>query len=382
MSTTPPTPAAHQAALHEWLAEHGDDFERARVHRGSIDYNTAIRDENALQRALWDADLFRWGWPEFVGGLGGTAVLRAALYEQLCLEGFRIPHALSTLETLGPVMCSMAPEVAATYLGACISGREIWCQGFSEPEAGSDLASLRCKAVPDGDGWRITGQKLWSSVGTMADRIAMLVRTGESGHRGISMLLVDMDAEGLEARPTRASTGRDEFTEEFFDNVYAGPDRLIGEVNRGWYVAMDLLQWERGMYAWQEQAALHVLLAECARRVSASDHVTRGRIQEAWTMLTAVRAKSADTVSKLAAGETPGPEVSVDKILLTQAMQLVHDIEREIDPIAFALDDAASDELVRADWFYARAASIYGGAIDVQKGIVAERVLGLPRSAR
>ena len=382
MSSSPLTPAEHQAALHAWLEEHGDDYATARIGRSSTDFDTMVRDELVLQQALWGAGLSRWGWPELVGGFGGSAVLRAALYEQLCLDGFRIPHSLTTLETLGPVMVALAPEVAAAHLQPVIAGTEVWCQGFSEPEAGSDLASLRCKAVEDGEGWRVSGQKLWSSVGTMASKIAMLVRTGEAGHRGISMMLIDMDAEGVDARPTRASTGRDEFTEEFFDNVYVGPERLIGELNRGWYVAMDLLQWERGMYAWQEQAQLHVLLAACARRVAPGDYATRDRIEEAWTMLTALRAKSADTVKKLAAGETPGPEVSVDKILLTQAMQLVRDIEREIDPVAFALEDGEQAESERGDWFYTRAASIYGGAIDVQRGIVAERVLGLPRSAR
>ena len=216
----------------------------------------------------------------------------------------------------------------------------------------------------------------------MASKIAMLVRTGEAGHRGISMMLIDMDAEGVDARPTRASTGRDEFTEEFFDNVYVGPDRLIGELNRGWYVAMDLLQWERGMYAWQEQAQLHVLLAACARRVAPGDHATRDAHRGGLDHADGPAGQVGDTVKKLAAGETPGPEVSVDKILLTQAMQLVRDIEREIDPVAFALEDGEQAESERGDWFYTRAASIYGGAIDVQRGIVAERVLGLPRSAR
>ncbi len=382
MASTTPTPAELQAELHRWLEKNGHTLTSALAAEAAYDFDTCVRDELSLQQALWDSGLSRWGWPEFVGGLGGSAVLRAALYEQLCLDGYRIPHSATTLETLGPVMCKLAPEVAATYLGPVLAGREVWCQGFSEPEAGSDLASLRCKAVADGDGWRVTGQKLWSSVGTVADRIAMLVRTGDAGHKGISMLLMDMDAEGVDVRPTRASTGRNEFTEEFFDDVYVGRDRLIGELNRGWYVAMDLLQWERGMYAWQEQAHLHVLLADCARRVAVSDHATRERIEEAWTMLTALRAKSAATVKQLAAGETPGPGVSVDKILLAQAMQMVHDIEREIDPVAFALDDAERAEAVRANWFYTRAASIYGGAIDIQKGIVAERVLGLPRSAR
>ena len=382
MAPEAPTPAALQHQLTQWVADHGDEHEAARMGRADADFDTALAAEIDLQRALWDADLTRWGWPELIGGLGGSAILRAALYEQLSLEGFRIPRTMTTLETLGPAMCKLAPEAAGTFLEACASGREAWCQGFSEPEAGSDLASLRCKAVADGEGWRISGQKLWSSVGTMASKIAMLVRTGESGHKGISMMLVDLDAEGVEVRATRASSGRNEFTEEFFDNVYVGPERLIGELNKGWYVAMDLLQWERGMYAFQEQAQLHVLLAECARRVAPDDLATRGQIEEAWTMLTALRSKSAATVRQLAEGGTPGPEVSVDKILLAQSMQLVHDIEMAIDPVAFLLSDDAAAENARGDWFYTRSASIYGGAIDVQRGIVAERVLGLPRSAR
>ena len=382
MAPVEPTPAELQQRFHEWASENRDLFIDAQIGHASNDFDEALGHEMAFQRAIWDADLTRWGWPEFIGGLGGSATLRAALYEQVALEGFRIPRTMLTLETLGPAMCKHAPEVAATYLGACASGKEAWCQGFSEPEAGSDLASLRCKAVPDGEGWRVSGQKLWSSVGTVASKIAMLVRTGEAGHKGISMMLLDMDAEGVDARATRAASGLNEFTEEFFDNVYVGPDRLIGELNRGWYVAMDLLQWERGMYAFQEQAQLLVLLAKCAAHLAPDDVTTRRQIEEAWTMLMALRAKSASTVKKLAAGEMPGPEVSVDKILLAQSAQLVHDIEMAIDPVTFTLGDERHDETVRGEWFYTRAASIYGGAIDVQRGIVAERVLGLPRSAR
>ena len=377
-----PTPAELQAQFHDWAEANRTEFTSAMVGHAASDFDQIALDDMALQQAVWDSGLSKWGWPELIGGSGGSAVLRAALYEQLCLEGFRIPRTMTTIETLGPAMIKHSPEVAEAYLGAAVSGREAWCQGFSEPEAGSDLASLRCKAEPDGDGWRITGQKLWSSVGTVSAKIAMLVRTGEAGHKGISMMLVDMDAEGVTVVPTTASTGLNEFTEEFFDNAYAGPDRLIGELNKGWYVAMDLLQWERGMYAFQEQAALTALLSTCAQHVAADDLVTRGQIEEAWTMLVALRAKSASTVKKLAAGEMPGPEVSVDKILLAQAMQLVHDIEMAIDPARFLLGDAPHDETIRGEWFYTRAASIYGGAIDVQRGIVAERVLGLPRSAR
>ena len=291
--------------LHSWLSTNRDRFAAAVAGNEPNNLELAIASELKLQQALWDAGFLKHGWPEWCGGAGTSAVLRAAVYEQLVIDGFRIPQSLLTVETLGPAMVVMSPELAAQYLPAVLRGDEVWCQGFSEPEAGSDLASLRCRATPDGEGWTLSGQKIWSSVGTVAQRTAMLARTGEPGHRGISMLLVDLDSPGCEVRAIRASSGRNEFAEIFFDDTPVPAERLVGQLNRGWDVAMYLLQWERGMYAWQRQAILHAKLAEAARSVAATDHETRAVISGAWLLLTALRARSARTVRRLADGVDP-----------------------------------------------------------------------------
>jgi len=196
------------------------------------------------------------------------------------------------------------------------------------------------------------------------------------------MLVVDLDSPGCEVRPIRASSGRNEFVEIFFDETPVGADRVVGEVNGGWGVAMYLLQWERGMYAFQRQALLHARLADLVRRVEDLPTEAADRVAQAWVQLTALRSRTARTVQALAAGENLGPHISVDKVLLATAEQAVLDCERELLPVEFALGDDEADEVFRADWFFARMATIYGGAIDIQRTVIAERVLGLPRSAR
>jgi acyl-CoA dehydrogenase len=277
------------------------------------------------------------------------------------------------------VLTQVAPDISARLLAPCIRGDEVWSQGFSETEAGSDLAALRCRATMTDEGYLVNGHKVWSSFGSLSQKSAALVRTGPAGHRGITMLLIDLDSPGCEVRPILASTGRHEFAEVFFDDVLVAFDRVIGQVDRGWDVAMSLLQWERGMYAWQRQAVLHARLAELARAIEHPTPFEAKAISEVWVWLTALRSTSARTVQRLSAGENPGPEISVDKILLGTTEQLVHDLARQLRPVPFLLEGGQDAERARADWFYSRMATIYGGAIEIQRSIVAERVVGLPR---
>jgi alkylation response protein AidB-like acyl-CoA dehydrogenase len=255
----------------------------------------------------------------------------------------------------------------------------VWCQGFSEPNAGSDLASLQCKASQGPEGFVVSGQKVWSTFGSMSQRAAVLARTGPGRH-GISMLLVDLDGPGCVVRPIRASSGRNEFAEIFFADTPVSSDRIIGEVGGGWDVAMALLQWERGMYAWQRQAVLHSHLAEAVR--SAPDLAADAAlaVADAWVRLTALRSMAARTVQRLARGENPGPEISVDKVLLSTTEQAMLQLCRLLRPVDFALGAGDNAERVRGEWFYSRMASIYGGTLEIQRSIIAERVLGLPRS--
>jgi len=376
-----PTTSEYQRELASWIDEHETELAEHRA-PAPIPLGEAVARDRKLQRALFDAGWSRWGWPEHVGGLGGTAVLRAAMYEQLCASGYHIPECFFIIETVGPMMVEFGPELAARFLMLTVSGDELWCQGFSEPGAGSDLASLRLRAVDAGDHWVMNGQKVWSSWGTEATRCVLLARTGapDSAHRGLSMFLVDFDGPGITRRPIHALTDRDEFAEVFYDDAAVPKDRLIGEVNTGWQLAMYLLQWERGMYAWQRQAYMHSTLQEAlARSAGTRPADAAARVGDAYNLMFALRARSGRTVRRLAAGESPGPEISADKLLLGSIEQTTLDVVREL--LEPALERDADDEtaLLRSWYMYSRAATIYGGSADIQRSIIAERVLNLPR---
>jgi alkylation response protein AidB-like acyl-CoA dehydrogenase len=369
---------AYRAAFREWLDEHESLLAPQRtVH--SHDFSEVTRRQRAFQVALFDDGWVRYGWPESIGGLGGDARHRGSLYDALVARGVPVPEAYYTLETLVPMLAVYAPALAREHLDALLRGDEAWCQGFSEPDAGSDLASLRTKATRDGDGWVINGHKIWTSQVSVAQRCVALVRTGtpESRHRGLSMFLVDLDAPGVTTRPIRALSGRDEFGEVFFDDVQVGDDRLIGDEGDGWGVAMYLLQWERGMYPWQRQAALLTVLD----RVLA-DHAERvdpGELADSYVAILPMRLSARNTIHRLVAGENPGPEVSVDKVLLARAEVLVHDLADAALLPAIELGDDGDAQAWRHDYLFSRAAPIYGGSIEIQRTILADRVLGLPR---
>jgi len=368
----------YRAALGQWLVEH-EALCAAQwdVHHLELTELAAVQRE--LQHALFDAGWVRYGWPESVGGLGGDARYRATLYDELTRQRVPVPETYLTLETLIPMLVEFAPAAAPGFVPALLRGDEAWCQGFSEPDAGSDLASLRTRAARDGDEWVLDGQKVWTSQATIAQRCVVLARTGtpESRHKGLSMFLVDHDTPGVTVRPIRAMTGRDEFGEVFFDGARIPADRLIGEEGGGWAVAMYLLQWERGMYPWQRQGWLHVLVDSLIARAGAS--ADPGEIADAYLAVTAMRLKARHTIRRLAAGENPGPEISVDKVLLARGDQLVTDVAERMLSGVLELDDDAGAEGWRQEYLFGRAAPIYGGSIEIQRSIVADRVLGLPR---
>jgi acyl-CoA dehydrogenase len=377
--------AEHVARLREWLREHAAELREFRQ-RGPGGIGANVEHERALLRLLDDAGWARWGWPESVGGLGGPVLLRAALYDELAAAGVELPEAYVILETLGPLLVEYAPAVAAVHLPRFLGGSEIWGQGFSEPEAGSDLAHLRSRALVTDGGFVLSGQKIWTTLGQFAQYAAVLARTGgaDSAHRGLTMLWVDLGAPGVTVRPITASNGRDEFAEMFFDAVELGSDAVIGTMGGGWAAAMYLLQYERGMYAWQRQAVLHRRLLEAVAAAEGRSVTPAARIALGRALLLAnqLRARSRNTVSRLAAGENPGPEISIDKAMLGRAEQLTFDALRGLDWIGMAIGGDGAHAQQRDEWFYSRASTIFGGAIEVQCDIVAERVAGLPRASR
>jgi alkylation response protein AidB-like acyl-CoA dehydrogenase len=379
-------PTRFRSGLAEWLAANSSVLVPFRDGTaGSIE--SVFAHERALVRALGEAGWSRHGWPVEAGGLGGPTTLRAVLYDELAAAGYVIPEAFSILETIGPMLCTYAPHLAAGELSAFLTGERLWCQAFSEPDAGSDLASLRTRAVADGDVFVVNGQKTWVSFGHMASACGLLARTGppDSRHKGLSILWVDMTSPGVTARPIRAASGRNEFAEIFFDDVVVPRSHLVGGLDQGWAVAMHLLQFERGMYGWLRQAVMHrwledALAAPGAGVETSPGSVAASRVGAAWLAALSLRSKCRETVGRLSDGEFLGPEISVDKLLLSAGEQTVLDAARMLTWPAFEVDDTPSAEHWRADWFFSRAASIYGGSAEVQRDIVAERLLHLPRS--
>jgi len=335
-----------------------------------------------LQKLLGDAGWIRAGWPESVGGLEGSILNRAVMYDELAQAGIAIPQTMEFVEIVGPMLVRYAPHIAAEELPLVFKGERAWCQGFSEPGAGSDLAQLTTKAIPDGDGYRITGQKIWTTYGHMAQRCGVLARTGDkdSAHRGLTMFWVDMSLPGITVRTIQAANGRNEFCEVFYDDVYVDKSRVIGEVDGGWGCAMFLLQFERGIYAWMRQATLHKELNHALKLCDAKD--AKGweeALGSAYMVLATLRARCWNTVQQLAKGIPVGPQASIDKLLLGASETQVMDVISNMLSDYFLLGDCIEAKSLRDGWFLSRAATIYGGAAEIQRQIIADRLLILPR---
>ncbi len=323
-----------------------------------------------VRSALWDAGWMRYGWPVAVGGRGGPAVLRAVLGEEVASRELAEPGLYSMVEVLVPAVLSYAPaELAASVVPLLLSGREQWCQGFSEPGSGSDLASLSTRAVPRGGDWVITGQKVWTSLAQYASRCVLLTRTAP-GHGGITAFFVDMSSPGITVRPLRTMHGVDEFAEVFFDSVVVPSSRMLGCAGDGWRVATDLLPYERSTCFWHRIAYLYTRLDRLAASCAVADDLAIGSV---YVALNALRCRSLLTQRRLASGAALGPETSVDKVLLASAEQQLYDTARDLLPGVIELGESPW----RTEYLYSRAATIYGGTAEIQRNIIARRLLEL-----
>jgi hypothetical protein len=314
------------------------------------------------------------------GGTGGSSALRAVLIDELWAHDIEVPHQYEALEVMGPPLLEMRPDLAAEYLQGFVTGREWWVQGFSEPDAGSDIASMRTRACPDGQDFVLNGQKVWGSFGSTSTRSFVLARTGtpESRHRGLTMFFVDLHAPGITVRPIALASGINHLAEMFFDDARVPASRVIGEVDGGWAALMRLLQYERGTYAWNRQARLQQRLRAAVPDLPDPDARAADQVGRSYLRVLATRASAARTVRRLADGETVGPETSVDKVLLGAAEHSVGDVVRQLHPVRFLFGESLEQAHWRDDWWYSRATTVFGGAAEVQRGIVADRVLKLP----
>jgi alkylation response protein AidB-like acyl-CoA dehydrogenase len=362
------TVAEFRAGLRAWLDE--NDLSPGPCPDAEHSFDAHVAQLARVRRALYDAGWMRYGWPVEVGGFGGPAVLRAVLGEEVASRDLAEPGIYSMVEVLAPTVISYAqPGLATKTVPMLLSGREQWCQGFSEPGAGSDLASLTTRAVRRGDDWVVTGQKLWTSLAQYSARCVLLTRTAP-GHDGITAFFIDMDTPGITVRPFRTMHGVDEFAEVYFDDVVVPGDRILGRPGDGWRVAMDLLPYERSTCFWHRIAYLYTRLDRLLAETTIPDDAELGA---AYLALHTVRCRSRATQQRLAAGERLGPETSIDKVLLATAEQQLFDTVRDLLPGELELTDSPW----RPEYLWSRAATIYGGTAEIQRNIIARRLLEL-----
>lgn len=330
-----------------------------------------------VQRALYDAGWNRYGWPEKAGGLGGPDILRAVVGEEVVGRRLAEPGPYSMLEVLTPTMIDYAPDgLAAEMVPKLLSGEELWCQGFSEPGSGSDLASLTTRATQRNGDWVINGQKVWTSFAQFSQRCILLTRTGDAdtpNHQGITAFFIDMDTPGITVRPLQTMHGVDEFCEVYFDDVVVGADRMLGKPGDGWQLAMDLLPYERSSCFWQRIAYLYSRFDELIGIVKGLGTGSDSDLGEVYLALHTLRCRSRATQHRLAEGGRLGADTSIDKVLLAGAEQQFYDTVRDLLPSVIELED--SDW--RTEFLYSRAATIYGGTAEVQRNIIARRLLDL-----
>jgi alkylation response protein AidB-like acyl-CoA dehydrogenase len=367
----------YRASLDAWLEQNSSALQPDHAGLGSLD--DQMEQLAKVKRLTFESGWMRWGWPERVGGLGGSILLRGYLGEALTTLDLVEPGLYSMTEVLAPTMIDYArPDLAAEMVPRLLSGAETWCQGFSEPGTGSNLAALTCRATRDGDVWRVSGQKVWTSLAQYAQRCVLLTRTGPPGsaHKGITALFVDMESPGIEVRPIETMHGTPEFSEVFFDDVAVPLDRTLGDEGQGWSVAMDLLPFERSTALWHRAAHLHVRLQHLLD-IAPADSIDPTDLGEVTQLVYALRARSRSTQYRLAAGENLGPETSIDKVLVASAEQAVFDLVADSLGDVLALGDDPDDTRWRREYLYSRAATIYGGTAEIQRNIIARRLLDL-----
>ncbi len=348
-----------------------------------------LEEAKGFQAALHDAGYAGITWPVEAGGQGLGAAEAQIFAEEASAFDLPVRPFLISTGMCGPTLVDLGTdEQRRRYLPPLLRGEEIWCQLFSEPGAGSDVASLQCKAVPDGDGWVLTGAKVWTSNAQWADFGAILARTDPDRpkHGGLTMFVLDMHDPGVTVRPLVDMTGGAPFNEVFLDGVRVGPDAVLGEVNAGWAAATTMLGHERvtisGLRQKRSSGLTYEALAELARRHGTSaDPVARDRLAELYAHQRVLELFNARMRQETVAGEPPGSRGSVGK--LAGAMLLRRGIETAghlAGPgvIAWEDGDEASTGLELAI-NSTPASNIAGGTNEIQRGIIGDRILGLPR---
>ena len=381
---------AFRKEVRVWLERNLPDDLRGKAFAASRADVEEVRRLRTWQKAMYEAGYVGMDWPREFGGRGAPITEMVILYQEMARA--ESPQLVNRggVSMLGPTLMKFGtPAQRQRFLRNILTADELWCQGFSEPNAGSDLANLQTRAVLDGDHFVVNGQKVWTSMGHVADWCFLLVRTDPTAakHKGISFLLVDMKTPGITVRPLRQITGEAEFNETFFDNVRVPRENLVGKHNEGWSVAITTLAYERDLLTFIRHIslrnALHRLIALAQSRGRNADPVIRQKIAELWIGEQALQLNGYRSLTRILRGGQPGPEGSTSKLfwswldqeLALTATQVLGPYSQIAEGSPWAPDGG--------QWqFYellARASGIRAGTTEILKNILGERVLGLPK---
>jgi alkylation response protein AidB-like acyl-CoA dehydrogenase len=345
------------------------------------------------QRMEWDKHLSAagWtclGWPVENGGRGAAVSQQVIFHEEYARAN--APHRANHMgeELLGPTLIAFGtPEQQARFLPKIKTLDELWCQGYSEPGAGSDLAAVSTSAYLEEGQWHLNGQKVWTSLAHLSQWCFVVARTepGSKGHRGLSYLLVPMDQPGIEVRPIQQLTGTSEFNEVFFDDARTDAAMVVGEAGDGWRIAMGTLGFERGVATLGQQVGfrreLDALVDLAKATGAANDPLVRDRLTRAYVNLEVIRAHVLRTLESVTAG-VPGTESSVAKLLWARWHRDLGQLAMQIRGADGLVTEADGLDEWQRLFLFTRADTIYGGSDEIQRNIIAERTLGLPREAR
>ncbi len=355
----------------------------------------SIRTVRDWQRRLYDAGYLGIAWPAEYGGQGKTIIESAIFNEEMARVRAPAPLNELGLSMGGPTILEHGTdEQKKRFVKKILTCEEVWCQGFSEPGSGSDLAALGTRATLEGDEFVVNGQKVWTSLGHIADWCMLLVRTDPNApkHRGISYLLVDMHSPGITVQPLKQMTGEAEFNQIFFEDVRVPRKNLLGPLNGGWGVAITTLMNERATLSLATVMRFRNTfedLAELARRVlrdhtcSLTPTLVRQALAQFYVELESMKYLAYRNFSRLKRGGTPGPEGSISKVLWSELNQRMNEFALVLQGPRAVLAEGSSELLDHGRWQYgllrSRGNTIEEGTSEIQRGIIAERLLGLPK---
>ena len=372
----------------------------ARGQAGEIPAKTGSLDEHVAAGRRWQQALYEGGWcglswPREFGGRGAGLIEQIIFQEELARASSPQLVNLLALTMVGPLIIDHgSDDQKRRYLKNILTADELWCQGYSEPGAGSDLAAVTTRAERDGDSYIVNGQKVWTSYAQYADLCILLVRTHSTGrkHEGLTLMVADMKAPGVTVRPLMQMNGDSEFNEVYFDNARVPAANVLGTPGDGWRMAVAMLMYERATLTFQRQLQSRVALDELLRfarefdvrgKVPAEDPLVRQRVAEVYIESEAIRLTSLRHLTKQLKGSPPGPEGSMEKLFWSEMFQRMLEVPLVIaGPYSqLAADDPLAPNAGRWPhlYLYSRGRTIAAGTSEIQRGIIAQRVLGLPK---